>query len=54
MSKEKDYCNDRKNFVVVKENERQVDVYIGDSKSGDHCHWWFDKETKESGMEHRG
>lgn len=50
----KEYYNDGENYVVVKEGDKQVDVYVGDSKSGDHCHWWFDKETNDSGIKHRG
>lgn len=57
MSKwdEKWSISDSTHDVAGHSNESRADEFV--SKSGDgenHCHLWVNKETGESGVEHRG
>jgi len=40
--------------VVVKDTGKQVDVYVTGKGEKDHCHYWVDKSSGKSGVEHRG
>jgi len=52
--KEETLYKDKDTVVFTKEDDKQFNLYVTDNGDGNHDHFWFDKETGEKGIEHRG
>jgi hypothetical protein len=42
------------NRVIIKDTGKQVDIYLTGKGERDHCHYWVDKSSGKSGVDHRG
>jgi hypothetical protein len=49
-----DNRNDNKFEHAEKSSNGQVNYYVGNKDSGEHCHMWNNTSIKESGVVHRG